>query len=220
MVAPADPYAPGIITTLQTTTSNALEATGGYLASAQAALTSNVPQETKQGVTEALDNAKVSAIEAATTAAATAKSALHEPSQTVSNAQAAAQPHVDTAKNTASNLVNSATRTAATTSNSASTKAQDTKAAVSGYTTAASNTVQEYTPKVQETGSAHAKSIPQERQSLVDQAKGVLNPQQEPVTPIGLPSEGIEGVLKYGEDKSDSAKQAEQRGEYPKVKAY
>ena len=194
-----------------------MEATGGYLASAQAALTSNVPQETKQGVAETLDNTKVSTIEAATAAAATAKSALYEPSQTASNAQPGAQPHVDAARQTASNLIGSAIQTASTTSNAASTHAQ---AAVSGYTTAASKIAQEHTSKAQETGSARAKPIQQKGQPLVDHVKGVLIPQQEPVTPVGLPAEGIEGVLKYGEDKSESAKEVEQQGEYPKVKAY
>ena len=220
MVAPADPSAPGIVNTLQATTSNALEATGGYLASAQAALTSNVPQETKQDVAEALDNVKATTIEATTTAAATLKSALYKPSQTASDAQAAVQPHVDAAKQTASNQINSAAQTAATTSDAASAQVQDTKAAVSGSTTAASKAAQGYTAKTQETGAARAESIQQGAQPLVDKAKGVLNPQQGPVTPIGLPAEGVEGVLKYGEDKSESAKQAGQRGEYPKVKAY
>jgi hypothetical protein len=206
MVAPADPSAPGIVTTIQATTSNALEATGGYLASAQGALTSNVPQETKQGVAEALDDAKVNTIEAVTTAAATVKSASYEPSQTASNVQIAVQPHIDIAKQTAFNTITPATQPA-TTTNGASTQAQDTKAAVDQYATAARKTAEEYTTKAQETGAARAESIQQGTQPLMDKAKGVLNSQREPVTPVGLPAEGIEGVLKYGEDKSESAKQ-------------
>jgi hypothetical protein len=226
MVAPADPSVPGIVSTLQATASNALEATGGYLASAQAALTSEVLQETKQGVAGALDNVKINTIDAATASITTAGSVVHDPSQAASNAQAMVQPHVDTAhvdaaKQSASNLINSATQTAATTSNPASTQTQDVKATGSGYTTAAASTAEQpYIPKVQENGSAHAQSIQQEAQPLVDRAKGVANSQQGLVTPVGLPTEGIEGVLKYGEDKSDSAKQAEQQGEYPKVRGY
>ena len=210
MVAPVDPSAPGIVTTLQATTSNALEVTGGYLASAQAALAPEVAHETKQVVTQSLDNAKASAIGATTTATTTAKSTVHEPSlMTASSAQAAVQPHVDAAKQTASNWINSATQTAATIFNAASTQTQDINVPLSEYTTATSKTAQAHTPNVQETGSAHSQSIQQEAQPLVDQAKGGLNSPQGPVTPVGLPTEGIEGVLKYGEDKPDLAKQAE-----------
>jgi hypothetical protein len=195
MVAPAGHSAPGIVTTLQATTSNALEATGGYLASAQAVLTSKVPQETTKG---SLDNGKISTTDTATapaTSAQSAQAAAHDPFQAASNTKDAVQPHVNAAKQTASSLINSATQTAATTSNAVSTQTQDTKAAVSGYATAATKAAQAHTSKPQDADSA---------QPLVDQAKG------GPATPVGLPAEGIEGVLTYGEDNSGSAKQAEQ----------
>src|SRR5260370_27718322 len=129
MVAPANPSAPGIVTTIQTTTSNALGATGGYLASAQAALASDDSQETKQGVAEALENAKVNAIDTTTTAAATMKSALYEPSRTASNAQTAVQPHLEAAKQTASDLVNLINSSAPKTATTSDGTLQDTKAA-------------------------------------------------------------------------------------------
>lgn len=192
MVAPADPSVPGIVATLQATTSNALEAAGGYLASTQAALTSQAPQEKKQGITEVLDDAKISTTDTTGTVVVAAQSA-GEPSQAASNAntntKAGVQPHVEAAKQSASSLINSAAQTAATTLNAASTQTQGTKAAISGYTTAATEAAQAYTSKPQE---------------------GVHNPQQGPETPVSLPAEGIEGVLTYGEDKSNSAKQ---RGE-------
>lgn len=198
MVAPAEPSAPGIVATLQTTASNALEATGGYLASAQAALTSNVPQEKKemkQDAAEAPDNANVSTVDAATAATATARS---EASQAASNARAAFQPRGDVAKQTTSNPFNSATQTVVTPSNVPSTHARDTKAAVNGHTTKAA---QEYAPNAQETGATHAEAIQQE--ALAEKEKGALNSQQGAVTPVDLPGEGIEGVLKYGEVKSE-----------------
>lgn len=196
MVAPADPSVPGIVATLQATTSNALEAAGGYLASTQAALTSQAPQEKKQGVTEVLDDAKISTTGTTDTTdnvvvsaqSAASEPSQAEPSQAASNAntKTVVQPHVEAAKQTASSLINSAAQTAATTLNVASTQTQGTKAAISGYTTAATEAAQAYTPKPQE---------------------GVHNSQQGPVTPVSLPAEGIEGVLMYGEDKSNSAKQ-------------
>ena len=204
--APADPHAPGIVTTLQATTSNALEATGGYLASAQAALTSEVPQESKHASAEALDNAKNSTAASATAPGITARKSAtttNKPSQALSNTQAAIQPHIDAAQETASSLFNSATQTAATISKASSTQIQDTKAAASGYTTAATKAAQAYTSKPQEAHSAHAQSIQQGAQPPV-RPKGVLNSRQDPVTPVGLPAEGIEGVLTYGEDKSHS----------------
>ena len=100
-----------------------------------------------------------------------------------------AQPHVDAARQT-------------------DTRDTDTKPALSAYTTAASKTMQEHTSKAQETGSALAKSVQQEGQQP-DQMKGTLDLPQGPATPVGLPAEGIEGVLKYGEEKSGSTKQVE-----------
>lgn len=180
-----------------------MEATGGYLASAQAALTSEVPQESNA---EALDDAKNSTAASATAPAITTKkSATNQPSQAASNTQAAIQPHFDAAQKTASNLLNSATQTAATISKASSTQIQDTKAAASGYTTAATKAAQAYTSKPQEAHSAHAQSIQQGAQPLMG-PKGVLNSRQDPLTPVGLPAEGIEGVLTYGEDKSHSTK--------------
>jgi len=183
-----------------------LEATGGYLASAQAALTTEVPQETTHSIAEALDNAKNSTAATVTAPATTEKkSPANEPSQAVSNTQAAIQPHIDAAQKTASSLYNSATQTAATISKASSTQVQDTKAAASGHTTAATKAAQAYTSKPQEANSAHAQSIQQGAQPLMG-PKGVLNSRQEPVTPVGLPAEGVEGVLTYGEDKSHSKK--------------
>jgi len=140
-VAPADPNAPGILNTLQSTAATTLSTGAQYIGSAHAAVTGADTQQ----IANQLNNA------ASTTTDAT--------KSTYASAQETAKPYVDSAASTAKPYVDSANQTA----NQATSTAQD-------YTNKASTTAQDYTNKASTTAQDTYNSAASTVQGTANQA--------------------------------------------------